>query len=100
MTQTERLYEHLKEGRAVTDLDALEELGIRRLSARVWDLKKAGINVGDRWITVENRYGEDVKVKEYYLETKVVVVVDEEGYSFEKSLAEAKERSPQFFLNL
>jgi hypothetical protein len=99
MTQCERLHEWLSSGQTITCLEAWDSLGISFVGRRVYDLRKAGIQVKDRWITVENRWREEVRVKEYYLE-EPEIVVDDKGYSFDKSLAEAKERSPQLFMEL
>lgn len=41
-TQAEALLEYLRVNRSITPMDALRELGIFRLAARVWDLRAAG----------------------------------------------------------
>lgn len=40
----------IKEHGSITDVQAFVELHIRRLSARIWDIRhKMGINVKDSW---------------------------------------------------
>lgn len=41
-TQNQAILEHLKTGRAITPLDALDLFGSFRLSARIFDLKEQG----------------------------------------------------------
>ena len=42
MTQTERIFEHMKSGRAISPLEALNRYGCFRLGARIHDIKKLG----------------------------------------------------------
>ena len=44
-TQLNRLRAHLQAGRSITPLNALEKLGSLRLSARVYDLRREGLDV-------------------------------------------------------
>lgn len=67
MTQKERLLIYLEEGNKINPLKAWQELGIYRLASRICDLKKEGNNIKDEWLEVPNRYGEFVRVKQYYL---------------------------------
>lgn len=45
MTQFERILRHLKAGRAITPAQAWRRYGCMRLSARIYDLKRAGHNI-------------------------------------------------------
>ena len=67
MNQTKRLLAYLEQGQTINPLKAWNELGIYRLASRVCDLRKQGVKVKDEWLDVSNRYGEFVKVKQYYL---------------------------------
>jgi hypothetical protein len=67
MNQNKRLLTYLEQGQTINPLKAWNELGIYRLASRVCDLRKQGIEIKDRWLDVPNRYGEFVKVKQYYL---------------------------------
>ena len=65
--QTVRVHEYMKSHYYITSKEAMEELGIFRLGARIFDLKEQGVPVKSGWKTVKNRYGEDCRVKMYYL---------------------------------
>ena len=65
MTQCERLAKYLHEGGTPTPMDAWLLLGIYRLSARVFDLRKAGWHISMEMVEVENQYGETVRVAQY-----------------------------------
>ena len=66
-TQNDRLLEYLKTHDGITQLVALNELGIFRLASRVNDLRKKGFDISGRMIFVRNRFGEEIRVKEYFL---------------------------------
>ena len=67
MIQTQRLLEHLKLA-PITPMEAWSELGIYRLGARIWDLKKKGHSVSTTLVDVTNRFGEVCRVAQYRLE--------------------------------
>jgi|TARA_R100001463_G_scaffold131655_1_gene191825 hypothetical protein len=67
MTQKQRLLAYLEQGNKINPLKAWQELGIYRLASRICDLRKEGNEVKDEWLEVPNRYGEFVRVKQYYL---------------------------------
>ena len=66
-SQAARLLSHLKQGRKVTSYSAMELLGIASLHRRLADLREQGFVIQDRWQTIKNRYGEDVRIKVYTL---------------------------------
>ena len=68
MKQTERLLGYLAENGSITPLQALNELGIFRLASRINDLRKMGYKISGKMENVENRFGEEVFVKRYFLE--------------------------------
>ena len=68
MKQEERILKYLRDFGSITPLQALEDLGVMRLGARIYDLKKAGHPISRRMVTRENRYGERVSFAEYRLE--------------------------------
>ena len=53
-TQTKLIQKHLEDGKSITPIDALQLFGCFRLSARIHDLKKEGMNI----ITRNTRAGE------------------------------------------
>jgi len=68
VAQTERLRKHLESGSSINPLQAWKELGIYRLSARVFDLRQAGVDVSGEFVEVQNQYGEKCRVKQYSIE--------------------------------
>jgi hypothetical protein len=67
MTQNKRLLTYLEQGNKINPLKAWQELGIYRLASRICDLRKDGNEIKDEWLEVPNRFGEFVRVKQYYL---------------------------------
>lgn len=67
MTQGERIVEYVKEFGSISSLEAFRDLGITRLSARVFDLEDKGIRFERKTEVVKNRYGEDVRYTRYSL---------------------------------
>ena len=66
-TQTERLKEYLNKYKSITQIEALNELGIFRLASRISDLKREGFDISGKMITVHNRFGDEIRVKKYFL---------------------------------
>ncbi len=58
MTQKDRILKHLKRYGKITDVQAFNNYGIRRLGARVFDLRTAGYKIKTQLTTAPNRYGE------------------------------------------
>lgn len=67
LTQNQRLLDYLDEHGSVTQIEALNKLGIMRLASRVSDLRKKGYQIDSRMDVVTNRYGEKCRVKRYSL---------------------------------
>ena len=65
--QTLRLLDYLEAQRSVTPMEAWFDLGIYRLSACVFKLRKLGHNIITSRVTVKNRFGEDCIVANYRL---------------------------------
>lgn len=66
MSQCERLLMHLKSG-PIEPLQALKDLGIYRLSARIKNLRDEGHNIETNMVDVVNQFGEPCRVAEYRL---------------------------------
>jgi len=45
MSQRTAILHHLKAGRAITDMQALNLFRCRRLAARIWEIKREGVPV-------------------------------------------------------
>jgi hypothetical protein len=69
--QTKRLYDYLNQGNKIDPLTSWTELGIYRLASRITDLKDAEIKIGKGWKTVINRFGDKIKVREYWIEDEI-----------------------------
>ena len=68
MTQCDRVLRYMQDFETINPLQALGDLGVMRLGARIWDLKQAGYPISRRMVTGKNRYGEPVSFAEYRLE--------------------------------
>jgi hypothetical protein len=53
-TQTAQILAHLKTGRSITPLDALEWFQCFRLGARIYDLKQDGHNIYREMVETDN----------------------------------------------
>ena len=70
MSQCNRVLQHLQAYGSITPLEAMQEYGIMRLGARIYDLRKMGYSI-DRIIeTGKNRYGESTSYARYSLNEK------------------------------
>ena len=67
-TQTEDLYDYLKENGSITQMKALRELGIMRLASRISDLRRQGVPISTEMITVKAKNGRKASVARYRLE--------------------------------
>lgn len=65
--QKERILDYMKEHNGITDIQAYNELAIRRLGARIYDLKADGHNIISEMIKAKNRYNQPVRITKYML---------------------------------
>lgn len=68
MTQAERIMDYLREHGSINPKQAMEELGIMRLGARIFDLKEQGVPIVTERVTGKNRHGETTSFASYKLE--------------------------------
>ena len=66
-TQASRLLSELRSGRAIDPLTAWVRLGIYRLSAIIFELRRAGWSIHMERRPVRNRFGEECRVGFYTL---------------------------------
>ena len=71
MTQYELVAKYIKDFGKITTWEAFKDLGITRLSAKIYILKKRGYKFKTKWIYKFNRYGKLVKFKEYSLDEEI-----------------------------
>ena len=67
-TQNDRILDYIDRYGSITQLEALQDLGIMRLASRVSDLKSMGYPIISEMETVKNRFGEKCSIKRYRLE--------------------------------
>lgn len=66
-TQKEEILEYLKNNKKITILEAIYQLGITRLSAVIYNLKKEGYNIDTQMKLVKAKNGRKTSVAEYIL---------------------------------
>lgn len=62
-TQNDRILDYMSRFGSITQLEALQDLGIMRLASRISDLKSLGYPIVSEMETVKNRFGEKCSVK-------------------------------------
>jgi len=67
MTQAEMILHYMETKGPITPLEALLKFGCMRLPARVYELKKLGYDIRDRFVENENVDGEVKRFKQYWL---------------------------------
>lgn len=65
MTQKERIRQYLDDFGSITQLEAIRDLGIMRLGARIWEMIRAGEPIVAEWETSNNRYGQPTRYARY-----------------------------------
>ena len=71
MTQTQAVLDWLMTGDGITSFDAFKELGVTRLSAIIFNLRKKGYEIASEELTTINRFGSKVRYSRYTLESAV-----------------------------
>ena len=66
-TQAQRIIEYIETFGSITQLEALQDLGVMRLASRISDLRKQGYPITSSFEDVKNRYGESCSIKRYSL---------------------------------
>ena len=64
-TQTQRVLDYIREFGSLTAIEAVRDLGVMRLAARISDLKKDGVDIICEQQAVRNRFGETCYVARY-----------------------------------
>lgn len=64
-TQEQRVINYIREHGSITQIEALNKLGVMRLASRISSLKKQGFNIVGENITVKNRFKENCHIKRY-----------------------------------
>lgn len=66
-SQSDKILAYLKKHNGITNYDAINEFGILRLSARIFDLRQRGYNITNVYREVVDRNGMTVRYVEYRL---------------------------------
>ena len=67
MSQTEMILNHLRECGSISPKEAMDDYGIMRLGARIWDLKHMGYTILRVSESRPNRYGKTTTYARYVL---------------------------------
>lgn len=67
MTHCERILEYMQKNGGITQAEAYERLGCARLGARIYDLKRRGVDIRTNRVAGKNRYGETCFFARYEL---------------------------------
>ena len=67
-TQCQRIVEYIRQFGSITQLEALQDLGIMRLASRISELRKDGWAIKAEQVAVKNRFQETCYIKKYSLE--------------------------------
>lgn len=81
-TQENKVLEYIQKFGSITKLDAFKDLGITRLSAKIYNLKKEGHDIVGETIKVTNRFGEEGHVKKYMFAAEKIIQDNENHISF------------------
>lgn len=67
-TQCQRVIDYMAQHGSITQMQAMNELGVMRLASRISDIRKSGVSIIAETNSVKNRYGETCRIKRYRLE--------------------------------
>lgn len=70
MTQRERVIQYIKDFGSITAWEAMKELGVMQLAARLCELKDEGYRFGKKLEKGKNRYGDPCHWTRYTLKEK------------------------------
>ena len=67
--QNQKILKLLQDGYSINTFTALNQFGITRLSARIWDLRAAGYDIRSKMVTVHpaDEDGDTYSFKEYWI---------------------------------
>lgn len=66
-TQNDRIMDYMNRFGSITQLEALQDLGVMRLASRISDLRSLGYPIISEKEVVKNRFGEKSHIKRYRL---------------------------------
>ena len=66
-TQADRVLDYIKQFGSITTLEAFRDLGVTRLSARIFELRAKNIEIESKRVTSKNRFNEICTYAKYIL---------------------------------
>ena len=69
LTQSMKVLKYMMDFGSITPIDALKDLAVMRLGARIYDLEKQGFEILHERETGRNRYGEKTSYSRYRLKS-------------------------------
>ena len=70
LTQSMKILKYMMDFGSITPIEALKDLGVMRLGARIYDLEKQGFEILHERESGRNRYGEKTSYARYRLAKK------------------------------
>ena len=67
LTQSMKILKYMMDFGSITPIEALKDLGVMRLGARIYDLEKQGFKILHERESGKNRYGEKTSYARYRL---------------------------------
>jgi len=67
-SQADRLLTYLSNHKTIEPMEAWKKLGIYRLAASVYDLRKLGYEISTELVVTTNKWGEELKYARYRLD--------------------------------
>ena len=65
MSQYERILDYIDRFGSISPMEAFSDLGITKLSTRIGEMRRDGIEFSQEWETRKNRYGDKVRYMRY-----------------------------------
>jgi hypothetical protein len=66
-TQNEKIIAYMIQFGSISQLEALQDLGVMRLASRISDLRRKGYNIISKTEAVNNRFEEKCYIKRYMI---------------------------------
>lgn len=70
LTQSMRIIKYMMDFGSITPIEAMRDLGVMRLGARIYDLEQEGFEILHERESGKNRYGETTSYSRYRLKPK------------------------------
>ena len=67
MTQIDMIYDYMEEYGSITPMECFAALGITKLSTRIGEMRRRGIEIEQAMETSKNRHGEERRYMRYRL---------------------------------